>query len=336
MELPTGQLAFTFRRCENDDADIRLLTLPSGDITSVLQSEQDDREPAWAPDGQRLAILSYAVNERTLCIVDLSKLDMCTEIGSFVYQFAWSPDGASLFYLNREEDLYQYNFANGESEHIISAVSGFSVSPNGQWLGLSIRNPTYSGAFVFRVLDLNSGRLLTTVDRNDIGRLGSNSSVWSPTTDEVAVLFGTKVNIYTIQRDYLDVKATVDVRDTYQRDFGQDLVSAAFGRPVWSLDGQRLLVIRFTTDAKLGGEVLLFDAALSNYQRLPFGDNVTEVVWTTDGKWLTYVTSNGGRNTSSSCADFFRGEIWLADMETLKTQVVVTDAFSIYPPAWRP
>jgi Tol biopolymer transport system component len=267
--------------------------------------------------------------------MDWVKQDVYVELGRDVQQFAWSTDGTSLFYLERKGDLHQYHLRRGESEHIISDVSGFSVAPNGKWLGLSIRDPNRSRAFTFRVLDLSDGHLLTIADQRDIS-LGINESFWSPTADEVVVLSGPDVEMYEVRENHLQVKAAVDARDTYQRDFGRDLISVALGCPVWSPDGQKLLLIRSSTDAKLGGEALLFDAALSDYQRLPFGDNVTYASWTKDSKWLTYVTSNGGRNTSSSCADFFRGKIWLADIETLKTQVVVTDAFSIYPPAWRP
>jgi Tol biopolymer transport system component len=336
LELPTEKLAFTFRRCERDDADIRLLTLPGGDVTAILEDPQDDREPVWSPNDQMMGVLSYGVNKRTLRVVDASVSEVYTELGDFIYQFAWSTDGTRLFFLEREGNLHEYNLMEGKNEHIVGSVSDFSVSPNGQWLGLSIRDPAYSGAFTFRVLDLDNGRLLTTLDRNDVGRLGSNHSVWSPTANEVAVLIGANIVIYTVQEDHLHIEATVDARDTYQRDFGRDLLSVAFTDLAWSPDGQQLLIIRSTTDARLGGEALLFDAALSDYQRLLFGENVTEVAWTKDGKWLAYVTSNEEKNAGSYCSDRFRGEIWLANMETLKTQIVVTSTLSIYPPAWRP
>lgn len=342
LELPTGQLAFTFRRCERDDADIRLAILPDNDVTPILPDKRDDRMPVWSPDGQMLGVLSYGVNAQTLRVVDLSTPATHTELGGFVSQFVWSADGTSLFYLEREGGLYQYNLTTDESEKIIDGVSGFSVSPNGQWLGLSIRDPTQSGAFTFRVLDLSDNHLLTTVDQNDMGQLGSNRSVWSLATDEVAVLFGptatqlSKVAIYTVQEDHLYVKAIVVARDTYRHDFGQDLISVEFSNLAWSPDGQRLLVIRSTTDTQPGGEGLLFDATLSDYQRLPFGENITNVTWKKDGRWLAYVMPSNGKNNSGCCSDRFRGEIWLANMETLKTQVLVTSTLTIYQPSWRP
>jgi Tol biopolymer transport system component len=161
----------------------------------------------------------------------------------------------------------------------------------------------------------------------------------------VAVLFGpqgsqisqsSKIVVYSVQGEYLHTQATVLARDTYQRDFGQDLPSVEFSGPTWSPDGEELLVIRSTTDANPGGEALLFDAALSGYERLPFGDHVTRVAWRKDGRWLAYVVSDEGQNTPISCPDQLGGEIWLANMETLDTQLLVTDTLYIEQPAWRP
>jgi Tol biopolymer transport system component len=341
-DLFTAQIAFTSRRCECGDANIKLLTWPDGNV-SLLQGHEDYRAPAWSPDGRMIAMLSYISNtQRVLRIVDLSAPAIYTQVGSFIYEFAWSADGTGLFYLEKGGNLYRYTLLEGKTEYVIDAISGFSVSPNGQWLGLSIYNPAHSGAFTFRVLDLSDGSLLTTADPSDISRLGANLSTWSPITDEVAVLFGpgtsqsSKVVIYTVQEEHLSIKATAVAQDTYQHDFGRDLPSVEFSDPTWSPDGEELLVIRSTTDANPGGEALLFDAALSDYERLPFGDHVTRAAWRKDGRWLAYVVSDEGQNTPISCPDQLGGEIWLANMETLDTQLLVTDTLYIEQPAWQP
>jgi hypothetical protein len=69
-----------------------------------------------------LGVLSYAVNERTLRIMDWVKQDVYVELGRDVQQFAWSTDGTSLFYLERKGDLHQYHLRRGESEHIIAVL----------------------------------------------------------------------------------------------------------------------------------------------------------------------------------------------------------------------
>ncbi len=340
--LPTGQIAFTSLTCDLGNSEIRLLTLPSGDVTVISQDRLGDRTPAWSPKGRLLGMLSGEVDRQILRIVEPSRPAVQIELGTFVHQYTWSADGTALFYLERDGSLYLYDLSRDKNEKIIEAVSDFSVSPNGRWLGLSIRAPTHSGAFAFRVLDLKSGRLLTLADHNDIGQVGPNRSVWSPTADEVAVLFGlgaaqsSKIVIYTVTEEYLHIRATVVARDTYRRDFAQDLPGAEFVNLTWSPDGQQLLAIRSTTDVQPGGEVLLFDASLSNYQRLPFGPNVTEVTWKRDGKWLVYVVSSDRRDNSNRCFEHLSGELWLAEMETLEFQFLVAGTLSIDRPSWRP
>ena len=218
------------------------------------------------------------------------------------------------------------------------------MSPNGQWLGLSKRDPTFFNYFVFRVLDLDKDRLLEAIPDdswNDGGCLGANHSVWSPIANEVAVICGlsasqkSKVIVYNVLENHLQVKSVAVARETYQRDYGEDLISVEFYDLAWSPDGQKLLVIRSKTDADTGGEVLLFDSALSDYQRLPFPGDTTRLVWTKD-KWLVYVTGSNEETSSGSCAGPLRGEIWLADMETLESQLLITDTLFIEQPAWRP
>jgi hypothetical protein len=91
-------------------------------------------------------------------------------------------------------------------------------------------------------------------------------------------------------------------------------------------------VTRYTSDAQQGGEAILFDKALSDYQRLPFGE-VTQFAWTI-GKWLAY--TQPVHKVESFCTNPFLGEVWLANMETLEVHHLVTDAVYIYQPVWRP
>lgn len=343
--LPSGELAFVYRRCDYDNAAVLRLTLPDREITPILSDQHDNRQLAWSPDGRMIGVLSYATPGRDLRVIDAETQEVRLELPGSFLQFAWSADGSSIFVLDEEGwrgELYRYDLVSQESEYITDGVSSFSVSPNGQWLGLSKRDPTYFGHFTFQVFDLNDSRLLTTTYQNnfeDVGHVGG-LSVWSPIANEVAVIGlsatqKSNVVIYTVHKDRLQIKATAVARETYQRDYGEDLISVGFYSMTWSPDGRKLLLIRSETDARTGGEVLLFDLNLSDYQRLPFRKDTTGLVWTMD-RWLVYVTGSDRETGSSSCAGRLRGEIWLADMETLETQVLVTDTLFIERPAWRP
>jgi hypothetical protein len=339
MELPDGQLAFTSQPCDDDgNADIQLLTLPNLDVSPLLTDQRDDRAAAWSPNGQMLGVLSYGVNQRTLSVVDLSIPEERAEFGDFVVQFAWTQDGTSLYYLEQEEGLLKYDVLRNESTQVVDAVSHFSLSSNGQWLGLSIRDAELGGAFTFRVLNAHDGRLLST-PTNKGPYLGSGRSVWSPKADKVAVLFGatasqpSEIVVYVVHTDHLEMEANATARAIYQQDYGDDLPSVEFGDLTWSPDGQSLLVVRSTTDAQAGGEILQFGSGLQDHQRLPFGENATRLIWE-KGNWLTYVTASSGNQ--DHCNERFAGEVWIANMESLESQRLVTDTLYIERPAWRP
>jgi WD40 repeat protein len=337
--LPSGDLAFVSRCCRCENADVQLLTLQNGELTPISADLRDDRELSWSPDGQRLGILSYETDKRTLRIVDVSTLEVQWETNEPFFQFAWSADGTGIFYLDREEGLHLYDLLTGIDTHLLDGISGFSVSPNGRWLGLSIRDSEYMGSFTFRVLDLTSNLLLTTIDPDeDLGRLGANRSVWSPEGDRVAVVFGpaaaqmSKIVIYAVREGYLETTVTTIARETYQRDYDKDLPSVGFGDLAWSPDGQKLLVIRSATDAHPGGEMLLFDTSLASHRRLPFGENVTQLAWADRG--VAFVAASNSKD--GSCTGYLSGEIWFADIESLEAWILTTDTLYTARPAWRP
>jgi len=276
--------------------------------------------------------------DETLRIMDIPTLTMRLELPGSFDEFAWAPDSTSLYYLDSKENLYQYNLTTQESTLITQGVGSFSVSHDGKWLGLSIRERF--GSFTFRVLDLSTQRIIRP-GYDDLGYLGLNGSAWSPVANEVAVIFGGdaassgKLVVYAAYPDHLQIKGMITAGKTYQRDYGQDLNSVEFGVLAWSPDGQKLLVTRSVSDAQHDDEVLLFDAGLKDYQRLPF-ENVMQLAWKADGQWLAYVTPIPKGEARTPCVGSLAGEIWLADMKTLKTQLLVTDTMYFARLAWRP
>jgi len=90
----------TERRDENDDRhySLRIADSDGHNPFTILDSTQPVLSPAWSPDGQRLAYVSYETREPRIFIQNLS-----TEERSTVSSFpglngapAWSPDGERL------------------------------------------------------------------------------------------------------------------------------------------------------------------------------------------------------------------------------------------------
>jgi Tol biopolymer transport system component len=332
-DFSMGHMIYVSRCCDCTDTQVYGMTL-AGRESTLLPGWPGGHELAWSSDGRWLGALVRGSARDTLRVVDLSTQSVTLALAGSFLQFDWVPDSTGLYYLDSEERLYQYDLLTRESIYLVDGVSNFSVAPSGKWLGLSRRDPAYAQAFTFWIWDTSTRNLLTTSGRQE-GYLGSNRSAWSPQTDEVAVIFGpgaaqaSKLVLYEVYRDKVEVEARVTARETYQHDYDQDLVSVEFGDLAWSPDGRKLLVVRSSTDVQPGGDLVLFDASLAHYRRLSWGENVTRLVWPTN-QWLLYVTNSG------ACLKSLQGEIRVADMETGRTQVLVTDTLYIQRPVWRP
>lgn len=378
---PSGTLAYVSMCCACTDADTELLFLPDGQVKTLFSDRSNDRDLAWSPDGQWLGMRNafvYGVAEQGLRIVNVTTEEVRWISREFIRQLAWTPDSQSLLYLDGEGDLYRYTLTSEVYEHITNEVEEFSLSSSGQWLGLSKRHPDH-GYFTFQVIDLSTGDLFPELSPDDLP-LWSGTSAWSPTADEVAVIWTqknfSKIAVYKVYQNQLELLAESETaRETYQRDYGEDLNSVEFYNLSWRPDGQ-LLVIRSSTDAKPGGEVLVFDESLSSYHRLPLEKNVTRLIWQPDGQllviqssidtkpagevlvfdenlssyrrltfgenvtqliwldeqWVVYVTGYD----DDTCYISSRGEVWLANMNTLETKLLITNTLSIENPTWRP
>jgi len=320
------------------DLDLLELSLNTG-IELVSLKQSNARQPVWSPNGKMLGFLLHQDNNIILRIIDAETQKVLNELQGDILQISWATDSKSMFYLDDQEQLYQYDIETNQSKYLTEGVSSFSVSFNGRWLGLSKREDREDqfdfGYFKFRILDISNERLFGMFDE-DIELVGTSFSVWSPITDEVAVLFGntssqiSTINIYEFQTDKVTLKNSMTVRDivgsTVERvDLG------GFSNINWAPNGQALLAGYSREDGNR--EIFLVDKALSNYQPLPFGQNIGRFSWSSNYEWAVYTTIFQENN---NCLSPFNGEVWLANMETLETQLLFTNTFSIERPVWMP
>jgi Tol biopolymer transport system component len=139
---------------------------PTGDgapipLTHVTGDGLTASEPAWSPDGERLAFviaphrrMPERAGDGSIYVMDAdgSSLRRLTRHGDHS-QPAWSPDGRRIVFLRGGRQLVVID-ANGSHQHVIARVARYyqspSWSPNGRWIAYKSNHPAnfdYLGVF---------------------------------------------------------------------------------------------------------------------------------------------------------------------------------------------
>ena len=91
------------------DPELMLVDVASGGQRPLTYERRGIASPRWSPDGQRIAFLANATNEREakrqLWVVSMAGGDprKLTDIKEGVQQFAWSPDGSQIAFVSADE-----------------------------------------------------------------------------------------------------------------------------------------------------------------------------------------------------------------------------------------
>ena len=141
-----------------------------GDVRNLTQtSNAADREPAWSPDGKRVAYFSDAGGEYQLYLRDQDGLKPPTVIDlgpdpTYYYAPAWSPDSKRIVFSDKRLNLWYVNVdaALGPTKpiHVDSDLregfspSGFSASfsPDSKWILYARALPSLeNAAFLYNI-----------------------------------------------------------------------------------------------------------------------------------------------------------------------------------------
>ena len=340
-----AQLAFVSDRRQRGNLDIWLFDLVTEQIEPLTSDDWQDVKPAWSPDGQTLAFISYEIGGSSgIRAIDLSDRMVHTLVPPERYapvtDFVWSGDGKRIFYTiydgqTFESHVWQFDLQTNGYQHIVDAKYPISVSTDGRYLGLTVREPKFNDYFAFRVLRLSDSMILVPIEET-FGPFAPTNQAWASRENVVAVTFGAtaaqlgQIAIYTVDDGQVHLKSRAFVPRESRMEFCQ---------PVWSPNAQKVLVIRASIMTRgCKGELVQYDSDLTDYRLLPLEGQVNYVNWSGDGSQivygkddtLDYPTYRSGFSGRSS------GEIWLAQSTGLNARPLITGPAYNGQPAWRP
>lgn len=200
-------------------------------------------DPAWSPDGKRIAYSSDKGGTEDLYIMDLAsgtetrvaQLPTSAEVSA-----AWSPDGTKLAYQRQDGSTWTIDLASGNTQQVIAplfAPSKPSWSKNGKTIAVSALKP-YTRRFregnsEMLTVDLATGNLTYTefAPFKSTSTRGEDGPVYSPDGASVAFVMDSLLYIRDVDANGVMTGKAKQLND--------EVTDA----PSWSGDGKTLLYL---------------------------------------------------------------------------------------------
>lgn len=143
---------------------------------NVTQHEAPDWQPAWSPDGKRIAFSSYRDGNWEIYVINADGTNpiRVTEQIESDYSPTWSPDGRKLLFVSRRRgsaDLFTYEWVTRKLTRLTSdPLDEYDPawSPDGEWIAYVTRFEPQSDIFLMRADGSGAVNLTDTMYVNEL------------------------------------------------------------------------------------------------------------------------------------------------------------------------
>ncbi len=277
-----GSLAYTVR--ELGQTDIWVMSIGSRTPLRLTNSPEDERDPAWSPDGRQIAYASRQDSNWELYIYDFSSGETrrLTYDQSFQGNPHWSPDGQWLVYESYQSGSLDIFIMRADASEQIQLTSNPAPDFSPVWSPDSRRIAFVSwrdGNQDIYLFNLDDPRDEAVLNITSTPARHEDHPAWSP--DGALLAYSA----------FDEGREKVFVKSATEPDSAPQVI--AFGRtPAWSPDGTSLVfAVDSLDDTQLVAGPFAGQGTLTQIIPVPLGSTAPD--WTTTVLPLAFVNSGG-------------------------------------------